>query len=169
VGKWSHLVGKYPAREDNPSTDYQRALSAARDAHKGKTIEELSEALTAAEDAKDRINQALAESQLQVTALERVILEHLKTQGIEAVLAGGFRLTSSPEPTFTKRDGRALRAWAIETNQEDLLTIQSQTLTNISKKHYDEINPKTGEPNNEPPPGVELTNIYVKLLRRKAG
>jgi uncharacterized coiled-coil protein SlyX len=161
VGKWSHLVGKYPARDDNPSTDYQRALSAARDAHKDKTIEELSIALTEAEDKKDRVKQALDEAQLQVTALERVILEHLKTQGIESVHAGGYSLTSSPEPTFTKRDGRALREWAMKTEQEDLLTIQSQTLTNLSKAYF--------EANNEPPPGVELTYIYTKLLRRKKG
>lgn len=159
MGKWSHLVGKYPEKPENPSTDYQRALMATRDKHRGKSTEELAQALTAAEKKVDEIDAQLSEAKLEVTALESLFLFHLKEQGIESVVAGGYTHTVSPEPQFAKRDARALRQWAIDTKQEDLLTINSQTLTSLAKTYFEE--------HNEAPPGVELTNIYTKLLRRK--
>lgn len=159
MGKWSHLVGKYPEKPENPSSDYQRALMATRDKYRDFSTEELANALTEAEKRVDEVNDQLSEAKLQVTAIESLFLFRLKEQGIESVVAGGFTHTVSPEPQFAKRDARLLRQWAIDTQQEDLLTINSQTLTNLAKTYFEE--------HNEAPPGVELTNIYTKLLRRK--
>jgi len=160
AGKWAFLKDKFPPVEEAQSSEYQQALNAAIEAHKGKSLKDLSETLTAARELKDAINEQLSEANLQITALERLIIDWLDASGVESITSGGYKLTASPEPIFAKRDGAALRAWAQVTGQEDLLTINSQTLTSLAKTYYLE--------HNEPPPGVELTGVHVKLSRTKS-
>jgi len=161
AGKWAFLRDQFKTTADeDASSEYRQALNAVRDVHAGKSFLQLSEALTLHREQKDRINQQLADVNLHITALERLIIEKLDEAGVESITSGGYKLTASPEPIFRKRDAHSLREWAQETGQEDLLTIQSQTLTSIAKQYYLE--------HNEPPPGVELTGVHVKLSRTKS-
>lgn len=160
-GKWGFILDKFKGgadkQADNPS--YVEALQKTRDSYRGLSMEVLSESLSQWNSKKKEIEDTLKAANLQIAAIERVILERMEEQGLASVEAAGYRLTVSAEPYFAKRDGAKLREWAQQTNQEDLLTINSQTLTSLAKTHFLE--------HGEPPPGVELTNAYKTLSRTK--
>lgn len=160
-GKWGFLKGKIAERDPNEEPGYaeryvdiKRRLEATN-----ATFEDLSKLLTLARERKEAITKNLSDAGLEVTVIERLVIEKLESDGIDSVTAAGYKLTPSVEPVFAKRDGAKLRAWARETDQEDLLTINSQTLSSLAKEHYLE--------HGEPMPGVELTNTFTKLSRTK--
>lgn len=159
AGKWAFLRGKVAEREDE-RPEYAQRYAELKTALADLNFEQLSEALTENREVKDDLTQKLSDASLSVTVIERLVIEKLEAAGLESVVAGGYRLTPSVEPTFSKRDGQALRAWAEETDQADLLTINAQTLTSLAKEHFLQ--------HGEPPPGVELTGTYTKLSRTKA-
>lgn len=158
AGKWAFLKGKFDERTDD-RPEYAQRFTELKTALAGLNFEQLSEALTDNVAIKSDLAQKLSDASLNVTVIERLIIEKLEAAGIESITAGGYRLTPSVEPNFSKRDGHALRQWATETGQEDLLTIHSQTLASLAKDWFLE--------HGEAPPGVETTGIYTKLSRTK--
>ena len=164
MGKWSFLQDKekYPQlaeRSDDETPEYVRRYAYHKASFNGANFHEMADALTANRDAKSELESDLKDVNLNIQVIEKLIIEKLDAAGIESVTAGGYKLTPSPEPVFSKRDGTKLREWAQETGQEDLLTINSQTLSSLAKDHFLE--------HGEPMPGVELTGIYTKLSRTK--
>jgi hypothetical protein len=161
MGKWDFLRKQGVQeieREESP--DYTQRLAVRRREYEGLNFEALSIALSDAREVKDDLAAKLSDANLDVTVIERLVIEKLESAGLESVVAGGYRLTPSPEPVFQKKDARALREWAEREGFTDLLTINAQTLTSLAKEHF--LN------NGEPPAGVELTGTYTKLSRTKA-
>lgn len=160
MGKWSFLKDKKIPERQPEEPGYAELFATLKTEFAGLNFEQLSEILTNARETKTDLERKVKDASLTVTVIERLIIEKLEAAGIESVTAAGYKLTPSPEPNFSKRDGQALRAWATETGQEDLLTINSQTLSSIAKDYYLE--------HGEAPPGTELTGLYTKLSRTKA-
>lgn len=159
AGKWSFLKDKLPPA-DEPTPDLAAKLAQHRELFAGDTLETLSQELTKAREEKDAKSAELSDLNISIMALERLIIEKLESAGIESVTAGGYKLTPSIEPVFKKVDGGALRVWCVETGQEDLLTVNANTLTSLAKELF--------LSDGAPPPGVELTGTYTKLSRTKA-
>jgi hypothetical protein len=163
VGRWSFLKDpKYnlAERSDHETPEYVQRYAQLKGELSALNFEQLSERLTDNRGVKDDLAKDLSDVNLNIQVIEKLIVEKLDAAGIESVVAGGYRLTPSVEPSFAKRDGQALRQWATETGQEDLLTINSQTLSSLAKEHFLE--------HGEPPPGVELAGTYTKLSRTKS-
>jgi hypothetical protein len=160
AGKWAFLKGVVDEIEPAESAGYAERLATLKAALSDKNFEQLSDSLTLAQARKDKINAELSEAKLEVTVLERLVIEKLESAGIESITAGGYKLTPSIEPQFKKIDGAALRKYIEETHQEELLTVQSQTLTSLAKDHY----LQTGEVL----PGLELSGTFTKLSRTKS-
>lgn len=165
MGKWSFLKEKdADGNRKVPEKVSEEPGYAERYAEFKKhcaemNFEDLSHRLTASRDVKSGLESDLKDINLNIAVLEKLVIEKLEAAGIDSVVAGGYRLTPSPEPVFSKRDPRALREWALESGQADLLTIHSQTLSSIAKDYFLE--------NAEAPPGLELTSTYTKLSRTK--
>lgn len=158
MGRWSFLRGQVPERP-NEEPGYAERYAEFKKACGALTFEGLASRLTQNIEAKGEFEKDLKDVNLNIKVLERLMIEKQEAEGLESVVAGGYRWTPSPEPSFSKRDGRALRKWADETGQSDLLTINSQTLSSIAKDYFLE--------HAEAPPGVELTGTYTKLSRTK--
>ena len=158
MAKWAFLKGKVPERT-NEEPGYAERYTEFKTACAELNFEELSQRLTENRDQKSDLESDLKDVNLNIAVLEKLVIEKLEAAGIESVVAGGYRLTPSPEPTFSKRDGQKLREWAAENGMVDLLTINSQTLTSIAKDYFLE--------HGEAPPGTELTGTYTKLSRTK--
>jgi hypothetical protein len=160
AGKWQFLKGQVPEKTNDEQPGYRERYAKLAALYKDHTLPALAEELTKAREIKDEFMGQLAEANLEVTVRERLIIEKLEALGIDSITAGGYKLTPSPEPVFSKRDGAALRQWCSETGQEELLTVNAQTLSSLAKQVYLD--------DGMPPPGVELTGVYTKLSRTKA-
>jgi hypothetical protein len=103
-----------------------------------------------------RLRKELAEKEVQVSVLEtqKAALTYLFTNRFEEVdvtsmkFANGVTLGESVEPLPNVKDSTALKSWIKETGQEDLLTLNYQTLASITKQALLEGKPI--------PPGVEV-------------
>jgi hypothetical protein len=156
MGKWDALRETLPALKEDPT--YEEALFAMSDAHRGKGLDALAESYTEVKGRKDTLNVELSAIDLELSALERVILETLDAQGLDSIVTGGYRYTRSPAPYPKIEDRPALLAWVSETMPE-LLTVNAQTLGAVTKQRLEQ-----GE---ALPPGV---SVYLKetIARRKA-
>jgi hypothetical protein len=156
MGKWDALRETLPALKEDPT--YEEALFAMSDAHRGKNIGALAEGYSDLKERKDTLKVEVAAIDLELAAIERVMLETLEAIDLDSVVTGGYRYTRSPAPYPKIEDRPALLAWVSETMPE-LLTVNAQTLGAVTKQRLEQ-----GE---ALPPGV---SVYLKetIARRKA-
>lgn len=130
-----------PLPEDS---DYQQKINAVKDALRTRVASGVAKGeaasdhaaivamFEAAYDEKDRLEEATSANNLEIAALEQMLRVSMETQGVQ----DGFkseRFTYFPQPSpYPKVDDKAkLLAWVKESGQEELLSLNYQTLRGI--------------------------------------
>jgi hypothetical protein len=154
--KWDHLRGQLPRHSDE-EIGYDDVVAAAREAHRGLSMEELAESINALEEEKEVAARVVSEKNAKLKALEQLLLTKLEETGVEALRVGGytFRATTSPSPKIA--DPVAFRRW-IETKSPEVLSVNTQTLKGIVGRAL--------EGDGELPDGL-LIGEFTKVSRRK--
>lgn len=158
MGKWSHLKGQYPDRQD-PESDYFRDLHARTDELATKKLAELAELYAKEEEIVDYHEKRAKSAKTEIEAITRAMLRVMEQQNLDSATLAGYRWTPSPEPYPQVKDKVSLREWAEKTDQRDLLSINPQTLKSLVKKALEENQPI--------PEGLDLF-VHTTFSRRKA-
>jgi hypothetical protein len=155
--EWGWLRGKYPDLPLDPT--YDEAVSAARTKYIGYTAEMLATEINVQEVEKDKIEQKLSGVNLEITALERLMLERFDATGVESITVGGhsFKPQVSPYPFIA--DPVAMRAWYEEHMPERLNVAWQSVKGDIAAALRGE---------GDIPEGVEVKTSTV-ISRRKSG
>lgn len=110
---------------------------------------ELKDLYVKARKAKDALDVQVSLLETQIAAYTYLFVQRMEEDDVTALpFTDGVQLGSSVEPYPNVKDRAALYGWIKETGQEDLLTLNYQTLASITKQRLLE-----GEPI---PPGVEV-------------
>lgn len=181
ASKWSTLKGKLPeVPEDSTRLDL---LHAEQDKHSGKPLVELTKEYNSRRDELNAIKEREKELNLEVEALERLIVKALNDSGSDIWRGNGYSFSESVEPYPSVQNSADVVRWVKENGMEDLLTLNYQRLSSIVKEHITEGNVDietevlgrdaegneiTRETIKTKIPGV---NVFLKsgLSRRKAG
>ena len=110
---------------------------------------ELKDLYVAARKAKDELDVKVSVLETQIAAFTYLFVQRMEEDDVTALpFTDGVNLGASVEPYPNVKDRAALYGWIKETGQEDLLTLNYQTLASITKQRLLE-----GE---SLPPGVEV-------------
>lgn len=113
------------------------------------TNTQLKDEYVKARRAKDALDVQVSLLETQIAAYTYLFVQRMEEDDVTALpFTDGVQLGSSVEPYPNVKDRAALYGWIKETGQEDLLTLNYQTLASITKQRLLE-----GEPI---PPGIEV-------------
>lgn len=171
MGKWSFLKNDPRFKTvDTDNPDYQAKVLARRD----ELLRELADIpksdlhraavlrYNEAKEDKDRLEEQVSLTNLEIAAIEALILERMEAMGLDNFRSDGYTYTDYVEPTAKAVDKRALVAWVKKNDMEEMLSLHSQTLNALVKE---QLGPGGG---NKIPDGVEL-GMRRQLRRTKAG
>jgi hypothetical protein len=113
------------------------------------TNTELKDLYVEARRAKDALDVQVSLLETQIAAYTYLFVQRMEEDDVTALpFTDGVQLGSSVEPYPNVKDREALYKWIKDSGQEELLTLNYQTLASITKQRLLE-----GEPI---PPGVEV-------------
>ncbi len=174
ASKWSYLKEKFQEAPDDP--DYFAEVHSAMDARKvvfergpagennerPATFNDWTSELNAVEDQIDAIERDLRAANVAKKALNKLILRYLNDQNLDKIGANGFTYSEKVKPIGKCVDRKALREWALSTNNEDLLTVNYQRLQSMVNDAL------TGEEGAQLPDGVEVNTFVSSVSRTKS-
>lgn len=148
ASKWAFLSAivdeatgrpKYPVLKED--SEYQEKINAVKDkirddirAREGQVVahKQLVERYEAACDEYDRIKELEKANNLEIAALEQMLQDSMVALGIEdGFRSEGYTYFKQSAPYPKVADKAALRRYMMRTGQEDLLSLNPQTLKGI--------------------------------------
>ncbi len=157
MGKWSYLKKQDRFQPLPPDPKTWEQIREKVDALRGTSIVSLAESINGFEERKAELTAELKEVNKEITAHERALSNKMENDGLESVVAAGYRWTPSPEPFAQIADPAAFMAWVRE-NMPDSLSLNEKIRQSLVKGAIEK---------NEPlPPGLD---VYMKeSFSRKA-
>lgn len=155
ASKWNWIRGKYPTLSEEPA--YEEVIAAAKDEYRGLPLNEMAARINDLEALKEIKNRELADLDVALVALERLMIDGLDREGIEKIKVGGYNFSIQPAPTSKIVDPQAWMAY-ITATQPEILTVNAQTRNSMVARALE-----AGE---TIPPGLEV-NVRESLSRKK--
>jgi len=148
MATWSHLEGKLDEVPQDPEkADVFFAAVRELPTELPALIAKLNEHL----DKRDDLKSSEKQNNFALETVKYALAKAMKAQGLESVVAGGYRFTPVPEPYASVTDKKELIDWAIKDGAAETLQFPWQTLQALVKIALDA--------GTELPPGVD---VYLK-------
>jgi hypothetical protein len=155
ASKWDWIRKRYPTLTESP--EYEDVIAAAKDEYRTLPLNIMAERINALEEAKEIKQRELADLDVGLVALERLMIDGLDREGIEKIKVGGYNFSIQPAPTSKIVDPQAWMKYITET-QPEILTVNAQTRNSMVARALE-----AGE---TIPPGLEV-HVRESLSRKK--
>lgn len=164
MGKYSHLRNSItsftpePEYQDRVNKEKERITNSLVD--EGKFgIKEFAAVLLKARLEKARLEKLEKVENLTIEAMTQVLVGLLEDQTLTKVsMDNGVSMSIKDDVYATVSNRQAFHQWIAETDQEDLLTVNYQTMSSLVKKRMTgEVSVEEG--GTEVPPGID---VYFK-------
>lgn len=141
MGKYTHLKGQMTKLSSEP--EYQDRVNNKRIEIKAELIKEFypvspltcGRVLLKARLEKDRLEQEVKAQNLIIEAMNQELVELMEASDFNKVtLTDEVTLAIKDDVYCVVKDKQAFHTWISETDQEDLLTVNYQTMSALAKK-----------------------------------
>jgi hypothetical protein len=139
-GKYSHL--KNSLTKFTPEPEYQQRVNAKKDEirlqleleDRPLSTRSIGEIYVRARQEKERLEALEKVENLMIEACNQMLVEMMEGESFTSVkLLSGISITLKDDVYVTVKDKTAFHAWIRETNLEDLLTVNYQTMSAMVK------------------------------------
>jgi hypothetical protein len=171
--KWAHMRGKtthtvkvdgvektytITPRGDSDDVTHNDVVRALRDKWKAHSFTEQLANWNDFEDQKAGLERALSECNANITALERLVFEHMDAADMEDITAGNGYFTRDTGISAKQIDRAGVTKWALE-HMPDIVSVHAGVL-NSQVKHALDVG-------GDLPEGIDIES-FDRIVRKKA-
>jgi hypothetical protein len=165
MGKYSGLKKSFvkftgePEYQDKVNDEKETVKEWLRLQGKKGTIRDFADVMLKARVEKAALEKEVKTRNLTIAAMDQILVELLEDQTLNKIqMDQGVSMSIKDDIYCTVKDKPTFLRWISETDQEDLLTVNYQTMSSITKKRITgEIGISEGE--ETIPPGID---VYFK-------
>ncbi len=157
-GKLSHLKSTLERVTEEPSR--QEELNKVKVQWRDKSIGEISEEFRRIYDAKEKLKDQLYNVQIELDAMEQLVVDHLTAVQLEQIrTTDGSTTLYIKDDVYCKQVNRAeYLAWIEETGRKDLLSVHPNTMAAMTIERLEKGQPL--------PPGITAQfNPKIRIRR----
>jgi hypothetical protein len=167
--KWAHLRGKtthtvggktytIAPRGEGEDVTHSDVVRALRDKWTTHSFTEQLANWNDYEDKKQGLERAMSEVNANITALERLVFEHMDASDMEDITAGNGKFSRDTGISAKQIDRAKVTAWALK-EMPDIVSVHAGTL-NSQVKHAIDVG-------GDLPDGIEIES-FDRIVRKKA-
>ena len=166
---WSYLKDKYPeaSLDDDPTHAEAVTLLMAKLDEDPQPVGRLIEQYEDLVQRKAKLEAQVQDVQLNMTALERVLVRDMQAQMLSGLRAStGKSFSIEIAPSVKQANPAAVNAWLKKNGMDEIRTVNSQRLASLVKNVLEEAQLEGREPDPaEIPDGIDVT-VRTVLRRR---
>jgi hypothetical protein len=157
-GKYSHLKGQLtsfsgePEYQDRVNSKKEEIIKILQDQEKKVTTSNLGALMVESRIEKARLESLVKEENLIIAALDQMLVERMESESYTSLkLSNNISLTIKDDVYCTVKDKPKFHSWIRSTGQEDLFSVNYQTMSSMTKTNLIDGDPI--------PPGID---VYFK-------